>query len=87
MTYSISLTGHGAHGDDAIDVFSDTVRALRRINDADGVSGTMVSGSISGTDPEGNSFSLNSNDVQDLEDDGTVTDEVDDEEEDDVADA
>lgn len=66
MTYSISLTGHGSSADDAKEVFSDTVRALRAIN-AEAGSDAMVSGSINGTDADGANFSMSAADVQDIE--------------------
>lgn len=68
MTYSISLTAHGATADDAQAVFADTVRALRTINEmSPESSGTMVSGQISGSDNEGNNFSMNTSEVVELD--------------------
>lgn len=72
MTYQLSLTGHGASADDAIEAFENTVRALRKIN-AEG-DGSMTAGQISGTDNTGNSFSRNASEVEDT--DHLETDEV-----------
>lgn len=63
MTYSISLSGHGATADDAKEVFENTVRALKTINGPN----QTVSGQISGSDDEGNSFSMQASEVQELD--------------------
>jgi hypothetical protein len=72
VTYSASVTGHGASADDAKEAFSNFVRALRQIN---GEGDSMVAGQISGTDNEGTSFSLNVGEIQDLEAEDTSSDE------------
>lgn len=83
MTYSINVSGHGATADDAKEVFADLVRALRAINAAsigdaaDGVSNDgYISGQIGGMAIDGMQFSLNANDVVDIE--AADTDETDD---------
>ena len=73
MTYQVSVTGHGASADDAKEAFSNFIRACRQIN-AEG-NGPMVTGSISGTDNEGNSFSLSADDVVELDAVDTSDDE------------
>lgn len=80
MTYSVSLTGHGASAEDAKGVFEDTVRALRKIN-AEGTD-PIVSGGITGSAGDGTPFSMQASEVQDLED----SDDVDEVEDDAVAD-
>lgn len=79
MTYSISLSGHGASADDAKEVFTNTVRALRIVN-AENPSPSL-SGQISGSGGDGTSFSLTVADVTDAEE------EVLDEDEEDVGEA
>lgn len=64
MSYSMSLSGHGADADDLKEVFENTVRALRAIT-PDG--GTGPGGQISGSGGDGTSFSLSTFDVADVE--------------------
>lgn len=82
MTYSISVTGHGASADDAKEVFENLIRATRQINAAG--NGPVTSGSISGTDNEGQSFSMNATEVEDTSQ--YETDEIEEEVEDDGTD-
>lgn len=87
MTYQISITGHGATSDDAIEAFDNLVRALRKVNDegvkdpAPGWSNTpYLSGSLSGSGIDGVSISRTTEQVEDTSQ--YETDEV--EEEDDT---
>ena len=72
MSYSISLSGHGAAVDDVKEVFENTVRALRAVTPE---GSSPVTGSAGGSDPEGGSFTLSAIDVTDLEAEDTSSDE------------
>lgn len=63
MSYSISLSGHGAAVDDVKEVFENTVRALRAVT-PEGAS--PVGGQASGSDPDGGQFSIAAGDVVDI---------------------
>lgn len=64
MSYSISLSGHGPDPDDLKEIFETTVRALRTVTPE----GQTVSGSLTGSGPDGVSFpSVSAADVVDLE--------------------
>lgn len=58
MSYSISISGHGAKKADVEQAFSDAVRTLRKSDP----SGT-VSGSASGSDPEEGQINISASDV------------------------
>lgn len=63
MSYSISLSGHGAAVDDVKEVFENTVRALRAVT-PEGAS--PVGGQASGSDPDDGQFSIAAGDVADI---------------------
>jgi hypothetical protein len=86
MTYQITLTGHGAASDDVIEVFENTVRALRAVN-AEGIkdvksgisADAYLSGSAGGTGIDGDNFTKNANDVQDLDEEEVLDDDTEEE--------
>jgi hypothetical protein len=84
MTYSISITGHGAASDDVIEAFENFVRALRTVN-AEGIKDVQpgisdqsyISGSAGGMGIAGDNFTKSASDVQDLEAEDTSSDQDD----------
>lgn len=68
MSYSVILSGHAdAPAEGLIEVFDDFVRELRAVDPGD----DPLSGSISGTDGDGVSFSRKADEVPALDDDGS----------------
>jgi hypothetical protein len=82
MTYSISLTGHGAASDDVKEVLENAVRALRKVNELgiqdvkSGISNTAyLSGSAGGMGIDGDNFTMSVTDVADVDEDEVLDEE------------
>lgn len=54
MSFSLSINGHGASGEDAKRIFSQAVREFRQAQE--GVVGASLNGSVGGSDANGTSF-------------------------------